>query len=261
MVDEGKIRIALVGTGNVATRLCLDGAPQRLHVVHVSGRQAIKTQHLAEALGCGWATDLQFDDVDADVLLLCVPDEALSDVASKLPQRSWLVVHTSASTPMQVLSGCSPHVGILYPLQTFTANRHVPLKSVPFLIEGNHPEAQEKVRSLASCFSENIWDSNSKQRLFVHLSAVFSNNFTNHLLRISEQLMNEVNMPLELLHPLMMETVEKAMTFSPADAQTGPARRGDAQTLSRHLQALNQHPDWAEIYTRFSQLIAREYNA
>jgi predicted short-subunit dehydrogenase-like oxidoreductase (DUF2520 family) len=259
MVDEGKIRAAVVGTGNVATRLCLDGDRQRLEVVHVMGRQTEKTQQLAKLLGCGWATDFLFDDVEAEVLLLCVPDEAIAHVASQLPNRSWLVVHTSASTPLEVLSTCSAQTGILYPLQTFTAKRHVPLKSVPFLIEGSNPEASEKVRLLASCFSENIWNSNAKQRLFVHLSAVFANNFSNHLLRISEQLLHEVDMPLELLHPLMMETVEKAMTFSPADAQTGPARRRDAQTLSKHLSALENHSEWAELYTRLSHLIEQEY--
>lgn len=259
MEYEGRIRAALVGTGNIATRLCLDGDRQRLEVVHVAGRQAEKTQRIADAVGCGWATDLVFDDVEADVLLVCVPDEAIAEIASNLPKRPWLVVHTSASTPMDVLSNCSSQHGILYPLQTFTATRHVPLKSVPFLIEGNQPESLEKIRLLASCFSENIWETDARQRLYVHVSAVFANNFNNHLLRISEQLLQNVNMPLELLHPLMMETVEKAMTFSPKEAQTGPARRRDAQTQSKHLAALEHHPEWADLYTRFSKLIAKEY--
>ena len=73
------------------------------------------------------------------------------------------------------------------------------------------------------------------------MSAVFVNNFTNHLFKIGHDICTENNIPFQILQPLIQETVTKLETLSPEQAQTGPAIRNDKTTIKNHLELLNEH--------------------
>src|SRR5262250_199337 len=60
-------------------------------------------------------------DDGADLVLLCVPDQAIGDVAGRLPLGSW-VAHVSGATPLTSLAPHTQRFG-LHPLQTFTRAR------------------------------------------------------------------------------------------------------------------------------------------
>ena len=96
---------------------------------------------------------------------------------------------------------------------------------------------------------------NDAQRALLHVAAVFANNFANHCFAIAEKILDEKDLPFELLHPLMEETLAKALQDSPARMQTGPAMRGDVVTVQRHLDLLAEHPEWREIYRTLSENI------
>jgi predicted short-subunit dehydrogenase-like oxidoreductase (DUF2520 family) len=87
------------------------------------------------------------------------------------------------------------------------------------------------------------------------VAAVFANNFANHCFSIAEQILAQQDLPFEMLHPLMEETLAKALADAPAKMQTGPAIRGDKDTINRHLQLLAQTPDWAALYLQISKNI------
>jgi predicted short-subunit dehydrogenase-like oxidoreductase (DUF2520 family) len=95
----------------------------------------------------------------------------------------------------------------------------------------------------------------SARRLQLHVAAVFANNFTNHVLGIADALLAEAGLPAELLHPLVRETVEKALTNPPFTVQTGPAVRRDAPTLAAHEAALATHPAWQDLYAQLTASI------
>ena len=93
-----------------------------------------------------------------------------------------------------------------------------------------------------------------KQRKALHVSAVFVCNFTNHLYHIGSEICNENKIDFEILKPLILETANKIMTLSPKEAQTGPAKRQDTQTINSHLQFLTDE-NQKEIYKLLTKSI------
>jgi predicted short-subunit dehydrogenase-like oxidoreductase (DUF2520 family) len=119
-------------------------------------------------------------------------------------------------------------------------------------VEANNGKNLEKLSLLAHTISEQVFTVNSVQRRELHLAAVFVCNFVNHLYTIGEKLLQEQQLDFRLLKPLILETANKAMAFSPATVQTGPAIRGNQNILDLHLKMLEQHPKWQKIYELIS---------
>jgi len=250
------MRIVLFGTGNLATRLGLALQSKHAEIVQVFGRTESCCSHLAEMLGCGFTLSKENITQDADLFLLAVTESAIPEVLSGLKINNQLMVHTSGSLSLNSLSAWSPNFGVLYPLQTLSVQKVVDFSSVPICIEASTPVNLQILHDLASCISQKVYHINSEQRRQLHLSAVFLCNFVNHLYAIGEKLLQEQQLDFELLKPLIRETAEKALLFSPAEVQTGPAIRGNLTIQQLHLQMLEQHPSWQQIYQQISHDIA-----
>jgi predicted short-subunit dehydrogenase-like oxidoreductase (DUF2520 family) len=80
------------------------------------------------------------------------------------------------------------------------------------------------------------------------------------MLNISSRILKDQDLKLEMLKPLIRETLNNSLEISPKKAQTGPARRGDRQTINRHLQFLSGHPDRAELYDFLSRHILTSFD-
>jgi len=93
----------------------------------------------------------------------------------------------------------------------------------------------------------------SEKRKVLHIAAVFACNFTNYLYTLSEQILLKEGLDFNLMRPMILETAEKAQQFSPADAQTGPGVRNDAETMKKHLDYLKNDPELHELYLKLSQ--------
>lgn len=245
-------KIAIVGTGNVAWHLVPTLEAVGCSVVQIYGRQSEKAQALANPLKQGQIkSNLDFSGSSADLFILAVSDDAIAEVAQqiKLPRES-VVVHTSGGQPLSVLAGASTQqIGVFYPLQTFSKRQAIDFQRVPICLEANSKEVLDKLTKLAKRVSNKVQAIDSEQRAVLHVAAVFANNFINHLLRMSEQLLHDRQLDTTLLHPLIQETVAKALEISPAQAQTGPARRHDEQTIAHHLDYLQtRDPSYAAVY-------------
>ena len=92
------------------------------------------------------------------------------------------------------------------------------------------------------------------------MAAVFASNFSNHMLALSKEIMRRHDLNFEFLKPLIAETFNKSFEIGPDKAQTGPARRGDLETLDAHMELLKEDPAVAEIYKLVSQHILDTYN-
>ena len=79
---------------------------------------------------------------------------------------------------------------------------------------------------------------NDEQKSIAHVSAVFANNFSNHLFAIAEKLLENQQIPFEIMMPLIKNMVEKLNNHSAAENQTGPAIRKDEKTIQKHLSLL-----------------------
>jgi predicted short-subunit dehydrogenase-like oxidoreductase (DUF2520 family) len=170
-----------------------------------------------------------------------------------------IVAHTSGAVPLTVFDS-HPGVqgGVFYPLQTFSVGRSIDWRAVPLCIEAATPTAEATLLALAHTLSSSVQRIDTAQRQVMHLAAVFSCNFSNHLFGISHALLEQQQLPFALLGPLILETVEKALANSPFTVQTGPAARHDEPTLARHQAALTAYPDWLELYNSLTDKIQQQ---
>jgi predicted short-subunit dehydrogenase-like oxidoreductase (DUF2520 family) len=262
------MKLAFIGAGNVAWHLsaALDNAGHP--VVAVYSRHLTRARRVAERLFDATPTDdLDFRDSAADVFLLCVSDDALPEVvgALRLPERG-LLVHTSGTRSLIELQDGMGYrtgweAGVFYPLQTFSEGVPVELERVPICLEASDSLAEEVLIELAQAISTAVYTVNSDERRVIHLAAVLSSNFTNHLWAIAKEMLEEHDLDFELLKPLLHETFQKAMRAAhPAEVQTGPARRGDTQIMQAHLNLLRGQSDLQNLYRQLSQNIQKWYS-
>ena len=164
-----------------------------------------------------------------------------------------MVVHTSGSQSLNILSD-NNRKGVFYPLQTFTKNKDIDFNTIPICVESQNKLDTLILEKVAGSISNNINNINSQQRKALHIAAVFVSNFTNCLYQIGADICVENNMDFEILKPLIKETAEKVMIFSPKDAQTGPAKRNDLKTINDHINFLTKE-NQKVIYKLLTQSI------
>lgn len=248
-------KVLFVGAGNVATHLAevLDAAS--LQIVGVFSRKKESAEILAQAYKAIFGDFDEIQDLQADLIILSVPDHAIQDVLSKIPTNQALLVHTSGSLDMQILQNKQQRIGVFYPLQTFSKSKKVDFLQIPLMVEARETEDLEALEKIAQKISEKVFRITSAQRKKIHIAAVFSSNFTNHLFHIAEELLTKENIPFEIIQPLIAETAEKIKNLRPFLAQTGPAAREDHETIEKHLKDLEDSPEYHEIYKLLSHHI------
>ena len=77
------------------------------------------------------------------------------------------------------------------------------------------------------------------------------------MVAISQKICEAHAIPFEILEPLLKNTFEKLQTMPALEAQTGPARRGDTQTIANHLALLKGYE--REIYNIITKSIINTY--
>ncbi|MDR1455594.1 MAG: DUF2520 domain-containing protein [Tannerella sp.] len=251
------MKVVFIGSGNVATHLSVAMQKAGYVIGQVYSRNEIHAQALAGRLHCDWTAKTGEITPAADLYVFAVRDDALPGLLTQIPPNNGLWIHTAGSVPMDVFEGHAAHCGVLYPLQTFSGNRDTDFRRVPCLIEARWPEDETRLHEIAGRLSDSVQTLSSDKRKFVHLAAVFACNFSNHMYALADQLVRGQGLSTDVLLPLIDETAAKIHVLSPSDAQTGPAVRGDRQTLDRHL-ALLPDPATREIYQLISNHIYKE---
>lgn len=253
--------IVLIGAGKVAHAL-----GKRLHetgyrISAIWSRSQSKAESLAQLLSSSGSTLFSEIPRDADLYLLLVSDQAIETVAqqlSKVLPSQALVLHSSGATPSTILAPYFDRYGVFYPLQTFSPGRELDFTRIPLCLHTARTEDYAEVEKIARTLSSSVYAVSDRQRLQLHLAAVFVNNFTNYLQFIAQELVQEHELPGELLLPLLEETIEKLQELPPSEAQTGPALRQDEVTIKRHLALLQEHPRWQELYQLLSEGIKKD---
>jgi len=253
------MKLVCIGSGNVATHMAQAFRSAGHEILQVWSRDMDHANVLAQKIGAVAIADLEAVDVYADLYLISVKDDAISDIAAKLKDVKGLVVHTSGSTDISVLNACSRY-GVLYPLQTFSIAKALDFSQVPLCVEAVNTFELKCLKDLARELSTNVYESNSEQRRSLHLAAVFASNFSNHLYHLSNLILNEQGLDFDMLKPLIMETAAKVQQEIPLSVQTGPAVRQDEQTIQRHMAMLQSKPQLSEIYKILSDSIKKTHS-
>jgi predicted short-subunit dehydrogenase-like oxidoreductase (DUF2520 family) len=190
-----------------------------------------------------------------DLVLLCVPDAAIPEVAQELAQGPW-VAHTSGGTP---LSALDPHTRrfSIHPLQTFTLERGPEqLDGAWAAVSAESDEGLETGFELARILGLNPFELDDAERPLYHAGAVVAASFLVTLHDAAAQLLTSAGAPAAALEPLMRRTIDNG--FEP----TGPFVRGDHGTIERNLAAIRErHPELETLYHRLAaatrKLVAR----
>lgn len=253
------MKIAVIGSGNVATHLTCGLCAAGHEIAAVYSRTPAHARELAGKVG---ARVLSAPDElvapGADAVLVSLADSCAAKVVASLPALAEAVVlHTSGTLPQEILLPVSNDAGILYPLQTFSKDVPVDLHEVPFFIEGTSARAVDMARALASSLSPKVHYADATRRKLLHIAGVLSCNFPNYLWECCEKLLAEAGYPLDVVEPLVRATVAKAFSVGPHKAQTGPARRRDMVVIETHAAAL---PDGLSgIYRALSEEIIKSH--
>jgi predicted short-subunit dehydrogenase-like oxidoreductase (DUF2520 family) len=192
------------------------------------------------------------------MILIAVSDHSIQEVSNQLPLTDAVVAHTSGASSMDLLSN-HKHRGVFYPLQTFSKQQPLTWSEIPILWEGNKKLVDEKLETLSQLLSPLAVQSDEKQRLSMHLAAVVVNNFTNHLYAEAHRFCKSKHVNFDLLVPLIEETTRKIKQLNPRESQTGPASRGDTQTIQRH-KMIPMTEELSDIYSLFTSQLLKQYN-
>ena len=256
-------KICIIGAGRVASHLAPALQRGGADIVEVWSRTRESATALADRLGCH-ASGGRVEDVmrDADVYIVSVRDDVLPDVLKALrPGREHaLVAHTAGSVSIGLLREAGfQRGGVFYPLQTFSIGREVDFLLVHFFIETLQKPDEQVLIGFANKItrSSNIHITSSAERRHLHLAAVFACNFANHCFALADDVLHEADIPFDAMLPLIEETVAKLHTLPPAEAQTGPAVRGDENVMGTHMAMLSSAPDMQRIYRIMSDSIQK----
>jgi predicted short-subunit dehydrogenase-like oxidoreductase (DUF2520 family) len=263
MRNTGKRKVVITGCGNVAWHIAKKlSASGQFDIEVYNHRENRALAEFRKLPHCKTHPTLATITASADFYIICVSDKFIADVASHIrPSKPGaLLVHTSGSASIKELGDRVHLTGVLYPLQSFSRNDDVSWKGLPILIECDGA-AKQNLQVLAKIFSSTVVQASGKERLKMHLAAVFVNNFANALFVAANDIVgnDKKETPgFQLLFPLIEKTAEKMRTLEPVKAQTGPAKRGDKAVMKKHLAMLLANKDYTKLYKLMSNIISTQ---
>jgi len=249
------MEIVMLGAGNVATHLSKSLQQNGFSIAQVFSRSTDAAKQLSDQLKVGFTSS--YDEIykGADIYIYALKDSALESIISEINQPDAVHVHTAGSVSINVFGAKAKKYGVIYPLQTFSKTKELNFREIPLFIEGNDMSTTRFLVEIAHQLSDHCYILDSVQRKKIHLSAVFACNFTNLMYSMANELIEDANLPFDILKPLITETADKVMHLSPDLAQTGPAVRYDTNIISEHIKMLHDRPELLKVYKDLSDLI------
>jgi predicted short-subunit dehydrogenase-like oxidoreductase (DUF2520 family) len=202
---------------------CVVGAGRVGKAVAARLGERIPTRVAGRDLDCG----------DADLVLLCIPDGEIPNVATEIQRGPW-IAHTSGSASIADLRGHERRFS-LHPLQTFVLERGPEqLDGSWAAVSGETPEALAAGRALAGLLGMEAFELADESRALYHAAAMMASSFVVTLHDFSARWMTAAGGPPEALTPLTLRTIENGFQH------TGPLVRRDSETIRRDGDAVGQ---------------------
>ena len=172
-----------------------------------------------------------------DLLLIATPDHVVGSVAAAVePSTEAVVAHVSGSLGLTPLAA-HPRRAVLHPLIALPDAERGAERLVGAwfgLAEEGDPLVAEVVASLQGR-SVHVAEADWAR---YHAAAVIASNHLVALLGQAERVAAGVGAPVEAFLDLARGSLSDVAALGPRSALTGPVRRGDAETVARHLAAL-----------------------
>lgn len=249
-------KITIIGSGNVGSHLAKAFYNAGYQILQIWSREFDHAEALANQVFAEPVNKLNLLYPFADVYIIAITDDALFDIALDLRLRDALVLHTAGSVSMSVLKNVSRKHGVLWSPQTFISGVPLDYSQLPFCIEGSTPEVEEDIVRLLTPVSTRLFHVDTKQRQWLHLAAVMTNNFGNAVNALAQDILTAHDIPFEILHPLISMTADKIKLGGPLwQHQTGPARRQDQKTIDNQRRLIANDEKLLQLYDLFTELI------
>ena len=187
----------------------------------------------------------------AELVLICVPDPAIAEVAAAVEPGPW-VAHVSGAAPLAALDPHERRFG-LHPLQTFTRSRGAEqLDGAWAAITAETPGARERGFELARTLGLEPFELDDGARVLYHAGAAVASSYLVTIHQAAADLVAAAGAPPEALVPLMRRTIENGFEL------TGPIARGDWETVERHREAIREaRPELERLYDVLAEATAR----
>jgi predicted short-subunit dehydrogenase-like oxidoreductase (DUF2520 family) len=194
---------------------------------------------------------IPLDAASPELVLLCIPDGAIAEVASETPVGSW-IAHVSGATPLDALSPHTRRFG-LHPLQSFSKGRGAEqLDGVWGAVTAETAEARAVGCWLAETLGLRPFDLDDDKRGLYHAGAAMASNYLVTLRAAARTLLEAADAPPDALDPLIRGVMDSGFEL------TGPIARGDWETVERHLAVIRaERPELEELYVVLAAATAR----
>ena len=183
------------------------------------------------------------------IVFLAVPDQAIEAVAAKIgrlkPSRRLCIVHVSGALGLGALDALRDNpIGSFHPLQSFPTPRDpAAFRGITVAVDASSPALLRRLRALARAIGATPRTVPDSQRALYHAAAVYASNYVDVVVAEAVRLLREIGWSegeaTRALLPLVEGAVAGIGERGPVQALTGPIRRGDADTVKRHLEVLD----------------------
>jgi len=178
------------------------------------------------------------EPAEADILVICVPDDAIGEVSGRFAGRA--MAHVCGAHPASILRGDGPKIAI-HPLQTVTMDEPADVfQGVRFSVEGDEV-LRDAAHRLVRAAGGVPMDVSPEQKRALHVAAVILSNFTVGLHAAADDVLAKSGIPATsdtLLRPLLDRTLANIRRMGAQASLTGPAARGDQATIAAHAAAI-----------------------
>jgi predicted short-subunit dehydrogenase-like oxidoreductase (DUF2520 family) len=256
-----KATITLIGAGNLAQAIgpALRAAGYKIDAV--AGRSAAQSQKrsvaLAKKLGAE-AIALEDASPDSAIIWICHTDDALANTAKWLSHKpGWngkIVFHSSGALTSDVLvplRRAGAAIASLHPMMTFVPGTKPKMQDIPFAVEGD-ARAVSVARKIVKDLGGEIFKIQKKAKPLYHALGSFSSPLLVATLVTAERVGRAAGLSAtqtrRVMGPILRQTLKNYQESGAAAAFSGPIKRGDLNTVRRHLQELKRVPAASEVY-------------
>ncbi len=260
-MPEIKPDIAIIGAGALGTNLALALSEHGYAVKGIFNRTEGKAQEVARLVNADhYGLNPKKSGEIGQIIFLCVPDDHLKNIAHHLVStiknlRGKYFVHCSgakSANEIEEFKSVGASVASFHPLQTFLKDpKPDAFKSVNISLQGDE-QVIEELSKIALSLNAQSFKVSEKDKILLHIAAVFACNYMVSIDMAAKMILsgseNPKNITLDKLFPLMEQTLNNIENYGPENSLSGPIKRGDAETIRKHLQNMGENEDLISLY-------------
>lgn len=239
-IQHTSFNICIIGSGNVAHFIGKKLFHSKHSIVQVISTHIEHAKALANVLDCDFHDRVSAMNETVDVVILAINDDALKNFQTNEVLKNKIVIHTAGAVSLAEVRHISANIACIWPVYSISKNNLPNSNKIPLAVNFSSNDIKDTIMDIALAVSSNVFLLTDEQKTVAHVSAVFANNFSNHLFAIAEKLLDKQQIPFEILMPLIKNTVEKLNNHSAFENQTGPAIRNDSKTIQKQLNLLTK---------------------